>query len=151
MDAKHTVDDFNLLMLCGLANQTESYLYMIKDKPYIRHEFKFRLNAMINSYKMFREYIQKHIDINELDDDSECFSRALEMIKKADTFEAKNKLFQLLKEFTEGETIQVDCEPHELMTKTEVIEFIQSTNKSMNAELIGKMFDNFKLKKNATI
>ena len=48
---------------------------------------------MINSYKMFREYIQKHIDLNELDDDSECFSRALEMIKKADTFEAKTSYF----------------------------------------------------------
>lgn len=146
MDVKNTAIDFNIIMLCGLANQTESYLYMIKDKPYVRHEFKHRLNMMINAHKLFREYITKHISLDDLDEDSECFSRALEMILKAETFEDKNRLYQLLKEFTEGETIQVDCEPHELMTKKEVIDFIQQTNKSLNSELIGKMFDNYKLK-----
>ena len=151
MDAKNTVDDFNLLMLCGLANQTESYLYMIKDKPYVRFEFKHRLNGMINAYKLFREYIGQVISLDDLADDRECFSRALEMILKADSFDAKNRLFQLLKEYTEGETIQVDCEPHELMTKSEVIEFILSTNKSLNAEIVGTMFDNFKSRKNDTV
>jgi hypothetical protein len=72
------------------------------------------------------------------------------MILRADSFDAKNRLFQLLKEYTEGETIQVDCEPHELMTKSEVIEFILSTNKSLNAEIVGTMFDNFKSRKNGT-
>lgn len=148
MDANHTVDDFNLAMLCGLANQTEGYVLSLKDQKHIRHEFKYRLNNLHSSLKLFREYITKYIDLDELDDDSECFARALEMIKKADTFEAKNKLFQLLKEFTEGQTIQVDCEPHELMTKSEVIEFIQKTNKAMSSELIGTMFDNFKREKN---
>jgi hypothetical protein len=95
--------NFNLFMFVALSTQAESWGYAIKGS--VKQEFKQKVNGFINSARLLRSFINEHYDIDQLEDDSECFSNILELIRKCKTNEERQELYAAIR------NISVSSEP----------------------------------------
>lgn len=85
---------FNLFMFVALSTQAESWGYAINGS--VKQEFKQKVNGFINSAKLLRGFIKEHYDIDQLEEDSECFSNILELIHKCKTDEERRELYETI-------------------------------------------------------
>lgn len=66
----------NLLVFSLLATQCELYGYSLKGN--VNHEFKYRLNEYLRTSKQLLDFINKHIDSETLEDNSEAITTFIE-------------------------------------------------------------------------
>jgi DNA-binding ferritin-like protein (Dps family) len=78
-------------MWISLFNEQRGWDLVLKD-----HVTK-RIKQLFNNYdlhaKSLEKEIRKHIDLDEVSDDSEIFSRCIELIRRAQTVEDKKRLY----------------------------------------------------------
>ena len=86
--------NFNLFMFVALSTQAESWGYAIKGN--VKQEFKQKVNGFLNSAKLLRHFIKEHYDIDQLEEDSECFSNILELIHNCKTDEERKELYETI-------------------------------------------------------
>ena len=94
--------DFSLWMYCVLSVEADKWAYLLKD--HVRHEFKYRLNNVLSANRVLLNYIKENNLIDLLEDQGEWFSKALEVILKADDPDKRKELALLLQAHVEGNT-----------------------------------------------
>jgi hypothetical protein len=68
----------NLLLFSLLVTQCELYGYTLKGN--VNQEFKYRLNEYLKASKMLLSFINKHIDSDTLEDNSEEITKFIETL-----------------------------------------------------------------------
>jgi hypothetical protein len=92
-------DQWSLFMFVSLAQQTECWSYMLKDK--LNHRSKQIFNTYLNSAKSLWTHLVEKNDLDDLLDDSAVFSDLLEMMMKL-PLHKQQALYIALKEFVNG-------------------------------------------------
>jgi len=95
---------FAMFMWANMFKQSEGWSWFLKGK--VTGKMKMIYNQMqISSTRLLKE-IEKHFNDSEAeeiyDENSEVFSRCLELIFKAKTIEEKQELFLIMKEYSES-------------------------------------------------
>lgn len=95
---------FSIFMFMNLFKQMDSWLLAVEG---LKHEQKQKLTRALNANKSFLQDLEADLEKNGMLDqfyeDGECFSRILELIKKAKTVQEKQELFFICQSYTKGE------------------------------------------------
>lgn len=130
--------DFGLWMFCVLTVEADKWAFYLKDG--VRHEFKYRLNNVLSANKAFVNYIREHNLIDLLEDQGEWFSKALDVILKAQDVKKKRELALLLQAHVEGNT--TICE--DFLPREKVIELVSKFT-TATPEIINNAYDAMKV------
>jgi hypothetical protein len=134
---------FDLFMSIALATQADSWLLTLVGNNQVRHRFKMLVNQCAGANKALRNYVKETTSIDDMEDDSECFSKVLEMIAKANSVKEKNEMYRILRAYSEEGIKEVYSDSEEIRTKEWIIGFVMSMNKGMNRELIENLFNRY--------
>ena len=129
--------DFSLWMFCVLTVEADKWAYFLRDR--VRHEFKYRVNNVLNANRVLLNYIKENNLIDLLEDQGEWFSKALEVVLKAENVEKKRELALLLQAHVEGNTTV--CE--DFLPRDKMIELI-SRFTTATPEIINNAYDEMK-------
>lgn len=129
--------DFGLWMFCVLTVEADKWAFYLKDG--VRHEFKYHLNNVLSANKSFINYIRENNLIDLLEDQGEWFSKALDVIMKAQDTKKKRELALLLQAHVEGNTTV--CE--DFLPRQKVIELVSKFT-TATPEIINNAYDMMK-------
>jgi len=129
--------DFSLWMYCVLSVEADKWAYLLKD--HVKHEFKYRLNNVLSANRVLFNYIKENNLIDLLEDQGEWFSKALEVILKADDPDKRKELALLLQAHVEGNTTV--CE--DFLPREKVIELVGKFT-TATPEIINNAYDAMK-------
>ena len=129
--------DFSLWMYCVLSVEADKWAYLLKD--HVKHEFKYRLNNVLSANRVLFNYIKENNLIDLLVDQGEWFSKALEVILKADDPDKRKELALLLQAHVEGNTTV--CE--DFLPREKVIELVGKFT-TATPEIINNAYDAMK-------
>jgi len=124
-------------MYCVLSVEADKWAFFLKDN--VRHEFKYRLNNVLSANRVLLNYIKENNLIDLLEDQGEWFSKALEVILKADDPDKRKELALLLQAHVEGNTTV--CE--DFLPREKVIELVSKFT-TATPEIINNAYDAMK-------
>ena len=130
--------DFSLWMYCVLSVEADKWAFFLKDN--VRHEFKYRLNNVLSANRVLLNYIKENNLIDLLEDQGEWFSKALEVILKADDPDKRKELALLLQAHVEGNTTV--CE--DFLPREKVIELVGKFT-TATTDIINNAYDVMKI------
>ena len=100
--------------------EADKWAWSIKGSDQVRMRFKEKFNRVLTANNDFIRYIQDNNVIENLEDNGEYFSKAIEVIHKAPTLKMKEELVLVLQEYAEG---KVDvCSDY--LSREKVVEFV---------------------------
>ncbi|HNG89900.1 MAG TPA: hypothetical protein PK858_06835, partial [Saprospiraceae bacterium] len=118
--------------------EADKWAYLLKD--HVRHEFKYRLNNVLSANRVLLNYIKENNLIDLLEDQGEWFSKALEVILKADDPDKRKELALLLQAHVEGNTTV--CE--DFLPREKVIELVGKFT-TATTDIINNAYDVMKI------
>jgi len=112
--------DFKLWMYTVLMIEADKWAWSIKGSDQVTMKFKQKFNQVLDSNNAFLRHIKDNNIIDDLEDNGEWFSKALEIIHNAEGLKMKEELVLVLREYSEGRVDNCD----DYLPKEQVLEFV---------------------------
>lgn len=141
--------EMSLFMTVTLGVELEKWALSIKGNKGVRHEFKWRLERLLDSTRWITNYIKESNKIEDqdaidyLEDMAEMFSKIMDKIREAKDYRKQEEMILILGDYLDGKT---DIIHEDYMTQSQVVAFVKSLTKgsALTDEIIINSYNNFK-------
>lgn len=135
-----------MFMYVTLITEADKWLTFFKGHPAVTHKFKFKVEQAILSNKALHNHIKGENNLQYFEHVGEMFSEALDKIRNEKDVLKQQELLFLIDDWIKGNTVNVPDDTESIMTKSEVIDFVQHITKgsALTKEIIINSYNTFK-------